>query len=108
MKQLGLAHGLSDQEATTFAAIGMGESRGEVGIDTVKSGLDVNQNNEFSVGVWQVNTQAHMDKLTRRGWTIDDLRDPNKNAEIAVEIYRERGSFEPWGAFTNGSYRDFL
>lgn len=108
MKNLGLDLGLSDDEATTFAAIGMAESHGRSGIDTVQSGLDTDQSNEFSVGLWQVNTQAHMDKLNRRGWTIEDLRDPQKNAEIAVEIYRERGNFEPWGAYTNGSYQQFL
>lgn len=108
MKKLGVDLGLSDSEATTFAAIGMAESNGRTGIDTVQSGLDVDKSNEFSVGLWQVNTQAHMDKLNRRGWTVDDLRDPRKNAEIAVEIYRERGNFEPWGAYTNGSYQQFL
>lgn len=108
MKKLGVEFGLSDSEATTFAAIGMAESNGRTGIDTVQSGLDTDKSNEYSIGLWQVNSQAHMDKLNRRGWTIDDLRDPRKNAEIAVEIYRERGNFEPWGAYTNGSYQQFL
>ena len=86
-----------------------GESGGRAGIDTVQSGLDPNQRNEFSVGIMQINTKAHMDKLARRGMTIDDLRDPNKNLDVAVEVFREAGnSWRPWGAYTNNSYTNYL
>lgn len=96
-------------DANTFASIGLAESGGIPGNDTVKSGLDPNKKNEYSVGLFQINTQAHMDKLKRRGLTIEDLRDPNINAQIAIDVYNEAGgSFKPWGAYTNDSYKKFL
>ena len=98
--------GFTPSEAATMSRIGLAESGGYAGNDTVQSGMDPGQNNEYSIGLWQINTQAHMDKLTRRGWGKEDLRDPVKNATIAKEVYDEMGgSFEPWGAFTNGSYQ---
>ena len=100
--------GADPSKAPTFAKIGMAESGGWSGNDTVQSGLDANQDNEYSIGLWQINTQAHGDKLARRGWTKDDLRDPVKNATIALEVYNEAGgSFTPWGAYNNGSYAKF-
>ena len=101
--------GFSPSNAAIVSAIGMGESGGRSGIDTVQSGLDPGKNNEFSVGLLQINTQAHMDKLTRRGWGVEDLRDPVKNLTIAKEVFDEAGgSFKPWGAYTNGSYAQYL
>ena len=100
--------GFTPSEAATMSRIGLAESGGYAGNDTVQSGMDPGQNNEYSIGLWQINTQAHMDKLTRRGWGKEDLRDPVKNATIAKEVYDEMGgSFEPWGAFTNGSYQEY-
>ena len=101
--------GFSPSNAAIVAAIGMGESGGKAGIDTVQSGLDPGKKNEFSVGLMQINTKAHMDKLTRRGWSVEDLRDPLKNMTITKEVFDEAGgSFKPWGAYTNGSYTKFL
>ncbi len=107
--QLAIDQGIPKDQASTFAAIGIAESGGDATNDTVKSGLDPHKKNEYSVGLWQVNTKAHQNKLDARGWTVDDLRDPVKNATIAAEIYRESGgSFKPWGAYTNGSYKNHL
>ena len=61
----------------------MGESGGNAGIDTVQSGLDPSRSNEYSVGLFQINAQAHGDKLAKLGYTSDDLRDPVKNAKVA-------------------------
>ena len=63
------SNGMTPDNARILSAIGMGESGGNPTIDTVQSGLDPNKNNEFSVGLFQINTQAHQDKLNRRGWT---------------------------------------
>jgi hypothetical protein len=103
-----VAKGRSPEFAKQFSAIAMAESGGKVDNDTVKSGLDPNKKNEYSIGLFQVNTQAHMDKLNRRNWTADDLRDPDKALDIALEIHDEAGSFKPWGAYTNGSYTKWL
>ena len=104
-----LTRGLSEQDAKIGSAVMMGESGGKYWDDTVQSGLDVNKKNEFSVGLMQINTHAHMDKLNRRGWKIDDLRDPDKNLDIAVEVFNEAGGrWTPWAAYTKGSYQSWL
>ena len=107
MKTLLVNNGMSPENASILARVGMGESGGRSGIDTVQSGLDPNQSNEYSIGLWQINTQAHGDKLDRRGWTNEDLRDPNKNAQIAIEVFNEAGGFTPWTVYTNGSWRNY-
>ena len=109
IQQLYIDNGIDAETAKVFAAIGMAESGGQVGTDTVQSGLDVNKSNEYSIGLLQINVQAHADKLARRGWTEEDLRDPVKNAIIAIEVYKEAGnSFSPWSAYTNEMYKQFL
>ena len=61
--------GFSPEQARIMGAIGMGESGGNAGIDTVQSGLDPNRSNEYSVGLFQINAQAHGDKLSKLGYT---------------------------------------
>ena len=100
--------GMSPKNSRIMSAIGMGESGGSPTIDTVQSGLDPNRRNEFSVGLFQINTQAHGNKLSRRGWTAEDLRDPVKNAQIAKEVYEEAGGFGPWSVYTSGKYTQYL
>ena len=108
MQNLLINAGLPKDKARTLAAVGMGESGGNAGIDTVISGLDPNKSNEYSIGLFQINTKAHMDKLAKRGYTIEDLRDPQKNAEIAVDVYNEVGSFKPWSVYNSGKHLEFL
>ena len=108
MTNYAIQGGFSPENARTMAAISMGESGGNAGIDTVQSGLDPNQTNEFSVGLAQINVQAHGDKLTRRGWTQEDLRDPVKNMTIAKEVYDEVGSFKPWSVYQKGLHHQYL
>ena len=100
--------GFSPENARIMAAISMGESRGNSGIDTVQSGLDPGKKNEYSIGLTQINVQAHQNKLDRHGWTADDLRDPVKNLTIAKEVYDEVGSFKPWSVYTSGKYNQYL
>jgi len=108
MTDFAIQGGFSPENARTMAAIGMGESGGNAGIDTVQSGLDPNKSNEFSVGLTQINMQAHGDKLNRRGWTEADLRDPVKNMTIAKEVFDEVGSFKPWSVFQKGLHQQYL
>ena len=100
--------GFSPEQAKIMGAIGMGESGGNAGIDTVASGLDPNRSNEYSVGLFQINAQAHGDKLSKLGYTADDLRDPVKNAKVAKMVYDEVGSFKPWSVYTKGIYKQYL
>ena len=108
MTNYAIQGGFSPQNARTMAAISMGESGGRAGIDTVQSGLDPNMSNEFSVGLSQINVQAHGDKLARRGWTAEDLRDPVKNMTIAKEVFDEAGGFRPWSVYQQGSHQQYL
>ena len=108
MEQLALGAGFSPQNAKTMAAIGMAESGGRATIDTVQSGLDPGRTNEFSVGLFQVNAQAHGDKLRKLGYTADDLRDPKKAAQVAKMVYDEVGSFKPWSVYKSGAYSQYL
>ena len=100
--------GFSPEQARIMGAIGMGESGGNAGIDTVQSGLDPGRSNEYSVGLFQINAQAHGDKLAKLGYTSDDLRDPVKNAKVAKMVYDEVGGFTPWSVYTKGIYKDYL
>ena len=108
MTDFAIQGGFSPENARTMAAIGMGESGGNAGIDTVQSGLDPNKSNEYSIGLSQINVQAHQSKLDRRGWSEADLRDPVKNMTIAKEVYDEVGSFKPWSVFQKGLHQQYL
>lgn len=108
IESLAVQVGFSPDNAKIMAAIGMGESGGDPKIDTVQSGLDPGKNNEYSLGLVQINAQAHRDKLSRRGWTEEDLRDPLKNLTIAKEVYDEAGGFTPWSVYTKGIYKNYL
>lgn len=109
----------------TFLAVLAGESGFNPTIDTAQSGLDPYKRNEYSIGLLQVNTKAHMDKLRRLGYTVDDLRNPVKNLEVAMLVYEEWidvrmkefgdtleeaqvNALDRWGAYTNGSYLRYL
>lgn len=117
--------GVDEKFIPIFGAIMMGESSGDPTIDTVKSGLDPLKKNEYSVGLLEINTLAHMDKLNKLGYTIDDLRNPVKNLKVAMLVWDEwtnvvmksRGvseeearmiALDRWGAYTDGRYKDFL
>ena len=66
-----------------------------------------------------------MDKLRRLGYTIDDLRNPVKNLEVAMLVYEEWidvrmkkfgdtleeaqvNALDRWGAYSNGAYLKYL
>lgn len=106
-ESLGLEVGFTPEQAKIMAAIIMGESGGDSTTDTVQSGLDPNKEGEYSIGGPQINVQAHMDKLERRGFTEEDLRNPRKAMIIAKEVFDEVGGFTPWSVYTSGRYTDF-
>lgn len=108
MTELALGAGFTPEQARVMGAIGFAESGGRAGIDTVQSGLDPNKSNEYSVGLFQVNAQAHGDKLAKLGYTADDLRDPQKAAQVAKMVYDEVGSFKPWSVYKSGAYAQYL
>ena len=46
-------------------------------------------------GFWQLNRRWQEWRFLRRGWTWEDAKDPEKNTEIAYEIFLEQ-SWRPW------------
>ena len=108
MTQYALGAGFSPEQARVMGAIGMAESGGNATIDTVQSGLDPQKRGEYSIGLFQVNAQAHGDKLRKLGYTEDDLRDPAKAAQVAKMVYDEVGSFKPWSVYKSGAYSQYL
>ena len=107
MTQFAIGAGFTPEQARIMGAIGMGESGGDSGIDTSMT-IDPNKSNEYSIGLFQINAQAHGDKLAKLGYTEDDLRDPAKNAQVAKMVYDEVGSFSPWSVYSKGIYKDYL
>ena len=110
LEKLALEGGFTPEQAKIMAAIAMAESGGDASIDTVKSGLDPDKRNEFSIGLWQINMIEEYGVERRNLLGIDrdeQLYDPATNVRAAKMIFDQQG-FEAWGAYTNGSYKKFL
>lgn len=107
MTQFALDAGFTPDKAKIMGAIGMAESGGNATIDTSMT-IDPDKSDEYSIGLFQVNAQAHGDKLQRLGYTEDDLRDPRKAAQVAKMVYDEVGSFKPWTVYDSGKYLRYL
>ena len=99
------AAGFRGEDLTTAVAVALAESGGRTQAHNTDAPDD-------SYGLWQINMYGALgpDRRERYGLDSDrELLDPATNAEAAYEVFRERGrSFEPWSAYTNGSYREFL
>jgi hypothetical protein len=87
------AHGLRGNTLASAYAIALRESGG----DPTKDNAGLNPNGSIDYGLFQINNEAHADKLRARGWTVEDLRDPEKNLEIFMELSRNGRIFEAWG-----------
>ena len=82
----------------TMAAIGMAESSGrECIVGTIA-------NNEYSVGLWQINIGSGL----KRPWTKAQLCDPLFNAKVALQLYRDGRGLRHWGAYTDGRYKKYI
>lgn len=101
--------GFNEKNAVIAAAVAKGESGGDSSTDTVKSGLDPQMKNEYSIGLWQINWLAHKDgTLKKMGVTNpDQLRDPLTNAKAAYLI-SGGSNFSPWSVYKSGKYKSFL
>ena len=75
------------------AAIAMAESAG------IPNALK-RSSKEYSVGLWQINTMKHP-------YTVDDMRDPGRNARAAWEISKGGRDWHLWPTFTHGTYLMF-
>jgi hypothetical protein len=105
-----LAVGFNENDARIMSAIGMAESAGDGGIDTMKSGLDPNKKKEFSIGLFQINMLPEFEgeRFPLFGITsTDELYNPITNVIAAKKLFDKYG-FEAWGAYKNNRYKDFL
>lgn len=90
--------GFTGMNAITATAIAMAESGG------VTNNLNpgTTQTPEYSIGLWQINYNAHRDFGTPL-----DLTNPATNAAAAAILFNRSG-WQPWSVYTNGSYRNNL
>ena len=110
IEQMLLAVGFKPADAKIMAAVAMAESAGDPMIDTVKSGLDPQKKNEFSIGLFQLNMVDDFLEERLRLFDIestDELYDPIVNVIAAKRLFDQQG-FGAWGAYTNNSYKQFL
>ena len=107
LQRLAIEGGFTPEQARIMAAIAMAESGG-----VARALNDVGDDNSF--GLWQINMidvpgfklgEERRAKLNLK--TNDELYNPAVNVRAAKMIFDEQG-FEAWGAYTNGSYQDFL
>ena len=105
-----LAVGFTPEQAKIMAAVAMAESAGDPMIDTVKSGLDPEKKNEFSIGLFQLNMiDAFLEERLKLFGieSTDELYDPIVNVIAAKRLYDQQG-FGAWSAYNNDSYKKFL
>ena len=105
LKQLALDAGWHEADAHLVSAIAMAESSGRSAAHN--SNRDTGDN---SYGIMQINMIDGMGPERRRQFGIDSneqLFDPATNMRAARAIYESQG-WNAWGAFSNGSYEQFM
>ena len=109
IKDMLLAVGFEPEIARIMAAVSMAESAGDPMIDTVKSGLDPQKKNEFSIGLFQLNMKDDRERLLDVFdiESEEELYNPIINVIAAKRLYDEQG-LDAWGAYTDNSYKQFL
>ena len=106
--QLLIDQGMDPQNARIGAAVMMGESSGR---SWVRSSPELEKRTgELSVGLWQHNKNTGEDRHAFYGikdWS--ELKDPVVNARATYRLWKRAGKkWTDWGAFTDGSYQDYL
>ena len=105
LKQLALDAGWNEADAHLVSAIAMAESSGRS--TAHNPNRDTGDN---SYGIMQINMIDGMGPERRRQFGIDSneqLFDPATNMRAARAIYESQG-WNAWGAFSNGSYEQFM
>lgn len=97
--------GLNRDQAITMAAIMMAESGGR------PDALNNNpRTGDLSYGLFQINMIGNLGPSRMRQFGLrsyEDLKEPNRNIDVAVQILKSSG-LSAWGAYTNGSYKQYL
>lgn len=98
--------GGSAEEATLLGAISQPESSGNPMAHNFnpKTGDD-------SYGLWQINLLGKMgpERMKKFGLSRpEDLYNPETNARVALQMYRERGNAEDWSTYKKGSHLRYI
>jgi len=92
-------------KAPLMAAIAKAESGGDAGIRNLNPSTG-----DDSRGLWQVNMLGSLGPARLKEYGLSNasqLNDPTVNAQVASRILKSQG-LGAWGAYTNGSYKQFL
>lgn len=85
--------GFPESELDVMVAIALAESGG------VPNAMG---DGGVSIGLWQINTRAHPE------YTVEDLRDPLKNARAALKIAHTPRGLKHWSVYRSGRYKQYL
>ena len=102
LETLAVQGGFKPEDAPLVAQIAIGESSGN---PNAFNGVGADQ----SYGLMQINMLGDMGPERRAQFGIssnEELNDPLKNMQAAHAIYQQQG-WGAWGAYTNGSYRNY-
>jgi hypothetical protein len=96
--------GFSGTALQTAWAVAMAESGG-------RPGAHVRDSDDNSYGLFQINMLGSMGPARRAQYGLksnSDLYDPLTNAKIAYQMSGGGRNWGPWGAYTNGSYKQYM
>ena len=99
VKTLALNSGFTDAESDIVVKIARGESS-----FNPKAHNDDSSTGDNSFGLMQINMLGNLGPARRKQFGIesnDALFDPQTNMNAAYQVYKERGSFEPWTVYRN-------
>jgi hypothetical protein len=85
-----------------MTAIALAESSGNPAAVNPGVGAGGRPTNEYSVGLWQINTLVH------KTYSVDQLKDPVTNARQALSIYNSPEGLNAWGAYQDNRYKQYL
>ena len=108
LTKLARSVGMPEDKIPTMVAIALSESGGDSSIDTVKSGLDPDKKNEFSLGLWQINMidkpgfMLGEERRRKLGLSkTEELYDPVTNAKAALYLLNSQG-LNAWSVYDSG------
>lgn len=87
-------HGATPWQAVIASAVVMAESSGRT------DAVNHNSNGTWDAGLGQIN-QIH-------GYSLNDMKDPNKNMEAIKKVSGGFKDWTPWVAYNSGAYRRFM
>ena len=93
--------GFTGADLQTAVAIALAESGGNPVTYNPETAAGT-PDGEGSYGLWQIYLNAHPE------FAMQNLYDPQTNANDAYAVYAAAGGFSPWSTYTSGAYQAFL